>query len=53
MLGKSDGRSRDPREAKAIFGASPSTMRKAQAGQIAQGFQNLARETALSTKIFR
>lgn len=41
------------REAKAIFGASPSTMRKAPAGQIAQGFQNLARETALSTKIFR
>ncbi|RST47900.1 hypothetical protein [Variovorax sp. MHTC-1] len=39
------------RQAKAILGASPSTMLKPPASQMAQGFQNLARETALSTKI--
>ncbi|MDM0075471.1 AraC family transcriptional regulator [Variovorax sp. J2P1-59] len=41
------------REAKAIFGTSPPSMLKAPESQLAQGFQNLARETALSTRIFR
>jgi len=41
------------REARAIFGASPSSMLKPPASQIAQGFQHLARETALPVKLFR
>lgn len=41
------------RESKAIFGASPSAMLTAPAGEIARGLHDLGRETALSTTIFR